>query len=68
MLLISVVLFIGLVNEFSNPLNLPWWALTIGWLMMLYPILVAIGGLCIQKKWFLCCLNKFSSKQYIIEY
>ena len=60
MILISVVLVIGFMNELSNPLNLPWWALVIGWWMMLYPILIAIGGLFIDKKWFLCCLSKFS--------
>ena len=53
---------VAFVHEFSNPLELPGWALFFGWLLMLTPILLALAGLCIPKRRLLCCLEKYANK------
>ena len=66
--LMASVVVIAVVAEFANPLELPWWAMLFGWMLMLFPIALALAGFCVEKQMFLCCLNKFSAKQYVIEY
>ena len=39
-----------------------------GWGLMLFPIVLVLSGLCIDKKRILCCLTRFSAKNYVIEY
>lgn len=65
MLITCIIAFIA---EFANPLELPWWALTFGWILMLFPMLLVVCGLFINKKVMLCCLNKFIATNYVIEY
>ena len=53
---------VGAVAEFYNPLELPWWALFFGWLLMLFPITVACLGFCLPKSKVLRCLDRYASK------
>lgn len=52
----------ALIHEFSNPLDLPTWALFFGWMLMLTPLLLALGGMFVPKSRVLCCLEKYSNK------
>ena len=60
--IMSISFVLGVVHEFSNPLDLPWWAFMCGWMLMLFPILLSLFALCIPKKRGLFCLHKYSNK------
>ena len=62
-IIMSVSFLVSAVNEFSNPLELPGWALIFGWTLMLTPIVISILGFCLPKDKVLCCLVKYSSRE-----
>lgn len=66
--LMTISFVVSAVSEFSNPLDLPPFALMVGWLLMLVPIVMAMAGLCVTKKNLFCCCNKYANKAEIIEY
>ena len=68
LVIMSGVVLIAVIAEFDNPLELPWWAVIFGWTLMLFPIALAMSGFCFEKKKLLCCLDKFSWSNYVIEY
>lgn len=63
-----IIVLIAFIAEFENPLELPWWAFIFGWSLMMFPIMLVLGGCCVDKKRLLCCLNKFTATNYVIEY
>ena len=60
--IMSATFVVSSIHEFSNPLDLPWWALILSWMLMLAPILLSLAGFCIPKRRLLCCLEKYSNK------
>lgn len=59
-MLVSFV--VSFIAEFENPLELPWWALIFGWVLMLAPIVISLVGFCASKKNILCCCHKYARK------
>mmetsp|Transcript_29966 Transcript_29966/g.40554 ORF Transcript_29966/g.40554 Transcript_29966/m.40554 type:complete len:204 (+) Transcript_29966:198-809(+) len=59
-----IALIGSFIREFSNPLELPGWALIFGWLLILLPISISLIGICVPKKYFLCCLYKYTNNVY----
>jgi len=58
----ALIAFVGsFIAEFANPLELPWWGMLFGWVLMMWPILISLLGICIPKKYFLCCLYKYTA-------
>ena len=48
LLVVMLISFtVSFFAEFQNPLDLPWWALMFGWLLMLTPIVLSLAGFCI---------------------
>lgn len=60
--IMTISFTVGFIAEFENPLDLPWWGLMFGWLLMILPIGISMAGICIPKKSLLRCLEKYSSK------
>ena len=55
-IVMSLSFIVSAIAEFSNPLELPWWALMFGWVLMMAPIMISLLGFCIPKHKLLCCL------------
>jgi len=53
----------GFVMELSNPLELPWWAFSFGWILMAAPIILSLVGLCVPKRRLLGKLGKYCAKE-----
>lgn len=58
----SISFISAFIHEFSNPLELPVWALVFGWMLMLAPLVIALVGIFVPKSRVLCCLEKYSNK------
>jgi len=62
LILMIITFLVSAIAEFSNPLDLPGWALFFGCVLMLTPILLVLLGFCIPKSRLLCCLDRYSAK------
>jgi len=60
--LMIVTFFVSALAEFTNPLDLPGWALFYGCVLMLAPIMIVFFGFCIPKSRLLCCLDKYAAR------
>jgi hypothetical protein len=59
LVLVSISFIVGVYVEITtNPLKLPEWAKGLGLIMMFFPIVISLIGLCVPKEKFMCCLSK----------
>ena len=59
--LMVITFLVSAISEFSNPLDLPGWAIFFGWCLMISPIALALAGFCIKKDKLLFCFKKYSN-------
>ena len=61
LVIMTISFVVCFISEFSNPLDLPGWAIFFGWCLMMTPIAIALAGFCITKDKLLCCCKKYAN-------